>query len=128
MKANYLSLTDAAFLYQETDQVPMSIASVQLLELPQDVDPAAFIAGFKQILLEKLPQVPYLSQRLSNPTSMLDHPQWETDHNFDISRHVYTVEVPAPGAQADIENTIAELHATPIDRRYPLWDYAILCG
>ncbi len=128
MPANYLSLTDAAFLYQETTAVPMSIASVQLLELPAGVSEDAFIQGFKQILLEKLPQVPYLTRRLATPLSTLDHPRWETTQDFDITRHVHRVQVPAPGAQADIERTIAELHAAPMDRAHPLWDYAILCG
>ncbi len=124
----YLNIADAAFLYQETDRTPMSIASVQILELPKGTTTEHFIEGLKQVLTERLDRVPYLTRKLSTPTSTWDQPRWETTTDFDINRHVYAVQVNAPGAQADIEKAIEELHETPLDRSQPLWDYAVLHG
>ena len=41
---------DAGFLYNETPRSPQHIASVQVLELPDGVDTARFVADLKQLL------------------------------------------------------------------------------
>ena len=123
-----LSATDAGFLYAETPLCPMHVASVQVMALPDGVSEDEFIASLKPFIAARRHWVPYLTNRLQATPFDLDHPLWVRDPDFDIDRHIYRVDVPAPGGQAELERTIAELHATPMDRRRPLWEIALLCG
>lgn len=123
-----LTNTDAAFLHMESERTPMHIASVQVLELPEGQTPDQFIAGLKHLLSSRADQVPYLTNRLQESPLGIDQPVWVRAEDFDINRHVYRVEVPAPGSQAELEATIAMLHEEPLDRAHPLWEYAVLCG
>lgn len=123
-----LSATDAGFLYAETPLCPMHVASVQVMALPDGVSDDEFIASLKPFIAARRHLVPYLTNRLQTTSFDLDHPLWVRDPDFDIDRHIYRVDVPAPGGQAELERTIAELHATPMDRRRPLWEIAVLCG
>ncbi|MFK7915565.1 MAG: wax ester/triacylglycerol synthase family O-acyltransferase [Pseudomonadales bacterium] len=123
-----LTNTDAAFLHMESERMPMHIASVQVLELPEGQSPDQFIGGLKRLLVERIDQVPYMTNRLQHAPLGLDQPVWVRAEDFDINRHVYRVEVPAPGGQAELEATIAKLHEEPLDQAHPLWEYAVLCG
>ena len=123
-----LSATDAGFLYAETPLCPMHVASVQVMELPEGVSEDEFIEQLKPFIAARSHLVPYLTNRLQDTPFDLDHPLWVRDPEFDVSRHIYRVDVPAPGGQAELEQTIAELHATPMDRGRPLWEIAVLCG
>ena len=123
-----LSATDAGFLYAETPLCPMHVASVQVMALPDGVSEDEFIASLKPFIAARRHLVPYLTNRLQATPLDLDHPLWVRDPDFDIDRHIYRVDVPAPGGQAELERTIAELHATPMDRSRPLWEMAVLCG
>ena len=123
-----LSATDAGFLYAETPLCPMHVASVQVMALPDGVSEDEFIASLKPFIAARRHLVPYLTNRLQATPFDLDHPLWVRDPDFDIDRHIYRVDVPAPGGQAELERTIAELHATPMDRSRPLWEMAVLCG
>lgn len=119
---------DAGFLYSETPRAPQHIASIQVLELPDGVSTAKFIADLKQLLLERLHLVPYFSRKLQAVPFQLDHPEWVHDEDFDIDNHVRQAEVAAPGGRAELEATIADLHARPLDRSRPLWELWVLTG
>ena len=123
-----LSATDAGFLYAETPLCPMHVASVQVMALPEGVSEDEFIATLRPCIAARSHMVPYLTNRLQATPFDLDHPVWVRDPDFDISRHIYRVDVPAPGGQTELEQTIAELHAAPLDRSRPLWEMAVLCG
>lgn len=119
---------DAAFLYAETQRAPQHIASVQVLELPEGVDPDSFIGNLKQLLRDRAHLVPYITNRLQWVPFQLDHPVWVRDVAFDVNDHVRQVEVPAPGGREALEATIAQLHAQPLDRTRPLWEIWVLTG
>ncbi len=123
-----LSATDATFLYAETDDCPMSIASLQYMQLPADVDIDAFVAALKEFTVARLDWVPYLTNKVQFSSGLLGHPNWIKDPAFDINNHVYTVAVPAPGGRKQVEQTVARLHETPLDRNRPLWDLVVLTG
>ncbi|MDZ7669326.1 MAG: wax ester/triacylglycerol synthase family O-acyltransferase [Gammaproteobacteria bacterium] len=79
---------DAGFLYSETPRAPQHIASVQVLELPDGVNPTDFIADFKQLLVSRAHLVPYFTNKLQWVPFQLDHPEWVGDEAFDIDNHV----------------------------------------
>ena len=123
-----LSATDANFLYAETDDCPMNIASLQYMALPPDVTEQAFVASLKEFLLARLQWVPYLTNKLQFSAGVFGHPNWVKDDAFNIDNHVYTVAVPAPGGLKQVEQTVARLHERPLDRSRPLWDLVVLTG
>ena len=123
-----LSATDANFLYAETQDCPMSIASLQYMALPPGVSEVQFVKGLKQFLLARLDWVPYLTNKVQFASGIWGHPNWVKAQDFDIDNHVYTLPVPAPGGLKQVEQVIARLHEQPLDRSRPLWDLVILTG
>jgi diacylglycerol O-acyltransferase len=119
---------DAAFLYNETERAPQHIASIQVVEIPGEREPAELVADFKATVAQRLHLVPYLTNRLQATPFDLDHPVWVRDPDFDIDRHVLEYRVAAPGGRAEFEAAIAELHAVPLDRSRPLWQIWVLTG
>jgi len=117
---------DAGFLYSETSCAPQHIASVQVLELPPDTRIDDFIAAFKRLLVARVHLVPYFTNKLQFVPLNLDHPVWVRDEAFDIDRHVHRIEVPHPGGRKEFEETIAAIHAQPLDRTRPLWEIWVL--
>ncbi len=125
---NRLGALDAGFLYNETERCPHHIASVQVLEPQPGTIPGQFVAQLKALLLERIHLVPYFTNKLQRVPFGLDHPVWVRDGDFDIDHHVRSIEVPAPGGRSEFEATIAELHASPLDMKRPLWDLWVLTG
>lgn len=123
-----LGALDAGFLYNETARAPQHIASVQILELPGEVDEVEFVANVKSLLMERIHLVPYFTNKLKFVPFNLDHPVWVKDQTFSIDNHVHSIEVPAPGDRAAMEQTIATLHEQRLDRSRPLWDFWVLTG
>lgn len=123
-----LSGLDASFLYNETMRSPQNIASVQLFELPAGKDVDAFIEELRALFVSRMHLVPYLGNRLQHVPYMTDHPIWVRDGDFDVRRHIYAVDLPAPGGLRELEDTVAEIHEQRYDRARPLWRTVVLRG
>ena len=125
---NKLTATDASFIYAETKDCPMSIASLQYMQLPDNTTVEEFVSSLKHFISQRTHLVPYLTSRLEHASGNLDHPNWVKDADFDINNHIYTVAVPAPGGFKQVEQTVARLHEHALPRHQPLWDIAVLTG
>src|SRR5262245_23783724 len=124
---NQLNMIDAAFLYVETPYSPMHIAGLQILEVPQDKR-RSFFDEIKRHIAARAPAVDFMTRRLVTSPFDLDHPHWQTIDRLDINHHVRRVVLPKPGSIAQMEETIARLHAEPLDRSKPLWQYCLIEG
>lgn len=122
-----LSVTDASFLYAETDRTPMTVASIQLLAL-DGYERDSFLASLKALILERKHLVQYLNHKPVFAPGQFDHPVWIEDPDFDIDNHVYAVDVGGSGSMADLEATIARLHSERFDRSRPLWRLLVIDG
>jgi diacylglycerol O-acyltransferase len=122
-----LSVTDASFLYTETDSTPMTVASVQLLTR-DDYQREPFLASLKALILERKHLVQYLNHKPVFAPGRFDHPEWIEDPDFDIDNHVYAVDVGGQGSMADLEALIARLHSERFDRSRPLWRLLVIDG
>ena len=123
-----LSATDAAFLYSETEHTPNTIAAVQILELPENMDADAFLEQLSEHYSDRMHLLPYLYSKVRFAPGNIDHPVWVTDPDFSIDNHVYIEELPAPGSMLELENRVAEIHAEILDRNKPLWRLVIFKG
>src|SRR5690606_284031 len=76
----------------------------------------------------RLQRLPRFRRRIAEVPLGLGRPTWVDDEDFDIARHVRVIEVPGAGRDQDLLDLCASLYATTLDRRYPLWDLALVDG
>lgn len=122
-----LKILDASFLYAETANTPMHVAAVQLFELPRGRE-EGFFESLRGYIGDRVHLIPFMTRRLKTTPLGMDHPVWVRDDRFDINYHVQRTRVPAPGTQSQLEQTVARLHETPLDRSRPLWQYWLIEG
>jgi HAD superfamily hydrolase (TIGR01490 family) len=65
--------------------------------------------------------VPRMRQRVVEPALALGTPTWATDPDFDLSRHVHRIQLPAPGSMRQLLDIVQDFAAEPFDRDHPLW-------
>jgi diacylglycerol O-acyltransferase / wax synthase len=121
-----LSFVDALFLYMETPETPMHVASVTIFqpETPQD----DLFARFRQHVAARLDLLPSYRRRLAPTPLRIDQPTWVVEEKVDIDYHVRHEALPRPGGMKELRTLIARLHAVPLDRSRPLWEYHFIEG
>jgi diacylglycerol O-acyltransferase / wax synthase len=122
-----LKMADAAFLYAETTNSPMHIAGLQILEVPPERRNTFFVE-MQRYVAERASTINFMTRRLVDSPLGLDHPHWETVRRIDIDQHVRLIVLPKPGSIAQLEALVARLHAQPLDRNRPLWEYHLIEG
>ena len=122
-----LSLLDASFLYAETASVPMNIAGLQHLDVPEK-QREAFFRSLQNHLEDRVHLVRFMTRRLKYTPFGFDHPIWVRDADFDIDEHVKRIRLPAPGTPQQLEQLVARLHEKRLDRSRPLWEFWLIEG
>jgi len=72
--------------------------------------------------------VPRMRQRVLEPALALGTPAWVTDGDFDLSRHVHRIGLPAPGTLRQLLDVVQDFAAAPLDRDRPLWQALLVEG
>ena len=121
MEIERLTATEQVMVW--ADRVwPQDIAALAILERAPSLDAvAASVAGRVQL-------VPRFRQLLKMPASELGAPYWVDDPAFDVSRHIHTLALPAPGDEPALLATAAELMGRRLDPAQPLWEMWFLTG
>jgi WS/DGAT/MGAT family acyltransferase len=117
-----LSPLDAAFLYLETDEGPLHVGGISIVE--GDVRASALAAH----LATGLHETPRYRQRVASPPLGLGHPVWERDRAFALDQHVIESRVAPPGDEAALRAHAAALLARRLPRDRPLWDLNVVRG
>ena len=125
MKA--MSGVDGAFLHLETAETPMHVASLSLFDLPPRYR-RDFAAAMRRQIGRRLRLVPAFTRRLAPLPLQLANPVWVDGDDVDLDHHVQSLELPAPGTQAQLQACVAGLHAQRLDRHHPLWRVVIITG
>ncbi len=121
-----LSGLDASFLHLETAEMPMHVGAAHVLELPPGYR-GNWTAQLRRHLRERLPAMPALSRKLVAMPLGLANPAW-VDCEVDMGYHVTEVRLPKPGGYEAFAQVVAELHAQPLDRSRPLWQFTVVKG
>ena len=58
----------------------------------------------------------------------LANPVWVDDDDVDLDYHVRHVMLPRPGTMRQLEQYVARLHSTLLDRSRPLWEFFVIDG
>ncbi|HOU66080.1 MAG TPA: wax ester/triacylglycerol synthase family O-acyltransferase, partial [Thermomonas sp.] len=121
-----LSGLDASFLHLETAEMPMHVGAAHVLELPPGYR-GNWTAQLRRHLRERLPAMPALSRKLVAMPLGLANPAW-VDCEVDMGYHVTEVRLPKPGGYEAFARVVADLHAQPLDRSRPLWQFTVVKG
>ena len=116
-----LSWGDALFLYLERPGMPLSIASVAVL------DGSIALADCIEFVDSKLPLIPRYFERVVFPPLNIGLPTWEYDPEFDIHNHIRELRLQR-GNDAELKAAAARILSVNMDRRHPLWDITLMQG
>ncbi|MBK7676217.1 MAG: wax ester/triacylglycerol synthase family O-acyltransferase [Candidatus Accumulibacter sp.] len=124
-----MSGLDGVFLHLETPATPMHVAALYLIEPAADRERDTDFAGeIGRQLLPRLALAPFFRARLAPMPLQFANPVWIDGGVPDFSYHLRRIVLPAAASFADLEACVSGLHATLLDRRYPLWELAIIEG
>ena len=113
--------SEAMFLYFERKEMPLHIGCVAVLDGPFDEESV-------QVLASRLPEIPRYRQRVMFTPLNVAHPSWEDDPAFDIRNHIFRVNIPQPGTDAQLSELAGNIFTPLMDRNKPLWDLTIVDG
>jgi diacylglycerol O-acyltransferase / wax synthase len=127
MSKKSLSGLDASFLYLETPEQPMHVASMCLYELPA-AKKRGFLKAVRTHLEKRMHLAPLFTNALAYAPYSLGHPHWERAENVDLSYHVQRITIAKPGTLHQLEAAVAKEHSRLMDRARPLWQFTIFDG
>jgi diacylglycerol O-acyltransferase / wax synthase len=127
MSKRALSGLDASFLYLETAEQPMHVASMCLYEVPAKKK-RSFVNDVKAHLASRIHLAPIFTNVLAYAPYDLGHPHWEHVDKIDFDYHVQRITVAKPGTMHQLEAAVAKEHARLMDRSRPLWQFTVFDG
>jgi len=122
-----LSGIDASFLHLETPETPMHIGSLMLFELPEGYK-GDYYEDVKALLGKRLHLSALLNRKLAQMPFQLAEPVWIEDDQIELEYHVRSATLRRPGTMAQLEELVARLHASLLDRSRPLWEMYVIDG
>jgi diacylglycerol O-acyltransferase / wax synthase len=122
-----LSGLDASFLYLETAEQPMHVASMCLYDVPPKLK-RGFAKSVKEHIAKRMHLAPLFSNVLAYAPYDLGHPHWEPADDIDLDYHIQRITIAKPGTMHQLEAAVAKEHSTLMDRGRPLWQFTIFDG
>jgi diacylglycerol O-acyltransferase len=122
-----LSAQDAGFLYTETPETPMHVGTLSVFA-PTEMDFETIVQRFRDHTVARFDLLPSYRRRLQAAPLNLDHPVWVREENIDLGYHIQHRTLSSPGTIAQLRALAADLHAVPLDRARPLWQYHLIDG
>ncbi|MEO8936784.1 MAG: wax ester/triacylglycerol synthase family O-acyltransferase [Burkholderiaceae bacterium] len=124
---NHLSGMDASFLHLETPETPMHVGGMHTLELPAGYS-GDFYEDFRQHIIDRLHVSDVFTRKLALMPFEMSNPVWVQDDDVDIDYHIRRVTLPKPGTHKQLEQYVARLHSSLLDRSRPLWEFFVIDG
>ncbi len=122
-----MSGLDARFLFSETSTAHMHTMKVVVVDVSGRTHqlPADELAA---LIEDRLRRMPVLRRRVIPVPHDLGNPVVIDDPDFEISHHLRTTTVAAPGGTRELNEVIARIAEMPLPRDRPLWEMTIVDG
>jgi len=127
MSLKHLSSLDATFLHLETPEMPMHVGALHVLDLPEGCS-GDFFEDAKAFIAARLHLADIFTRKLALMPFDLADPVWVEDENIDIDYHVRQISLPKPGSNRQLQQYVARLHSSLLDRSRPLWEFFFIDG
>ena len=124
---HHLTSMDAAFLHLETPEMPMHVGSLMLFELPKGYQ-GDYYEDVKAMIGKRLHIAAILGRKLATMPFELAEPVWIDDDDIDIGYHVRSLTLRRPGTMEQLDQLVARLHSSLLDRSRPLWEMYVIEG
>ncbi len=123
-----LAPLDSLFLYTETRDTMMHVASLLTFSIPKK-DAKSFMLGLLEELRSSAEICPPWNMKLKHPM-LLAHPgqAWVEDTEFDLDYHVRRSALPSPGDERELGVLVSRLHSHPLDFSRPPWEMHVIEG
>lgn len=117
--------SDAVFLYRETPTSLMHTLKVLILDKKaREVSYATIYQDVKK----RVDANPLTRQRILGVPFGIHHPVMVDDPDFDLKAHIFRAAIPAPGSMRELDQMVAQIGSTQLDRTRPLWELWVLEG
>jgi diacylglycerol O-acyltransferase len=113
---------DALLLYSETPNVHTHTLKIAIFD-KGGPDASFGFDEFCQIVAQRLHVLEPLRYKLVDIPWRLHRPMWLQNCDVDLEYHLRRVQVPAPGDRRELDRIVGEIASTPLDRRFPLWEF-----
>ncbi|MCX7893225.1 MAG: wax ester/triacylglycerol synthase family O-acyltransferase, partial [Burkholderiales bacterium] len=123
----HLTGLDAAFLHLETPEMPMHVGSLSLVELPAGYA-GDYYEAVKAHVASRMHLAEVFHRKLALMPFELANPVWVEDEDVDLDYHVRRIVLSKPGSFRQLEQYVARLHSTLLDRSRPLWEIYVFEG
>jgi len=123
----HLTGLDAAFLHIETPEMPMHVGSLSLVELPAGYA-GDYYEAVKTHVASRMHLAEVFHRKLALMPFELANPVWVEDEDVDLDYHVRRIVLSKPGSFRQLEQYVARLHSTLLDRSRPLWEIYVFEG
>lgn len=124
---DHLSGMDAMFLHLESAEMPMHVGALHVLEVPEELR-EEFFESVRTFVAQRIHLASIFTRKLANMPFDLSNPVWVEDEDTDLDHHVHHITLPKPGSNRQLQQTIARLHSSLLDRSRPLWEIYIIDG
>ncbi len=123
----HLSGLDATFLHLETPEMPMHVGSLNVLDLPKGYK-GDFYEDAKKFMASRIHLADVFTRKLALMPFDMTNPVWVEDDDIDLDYHVRHITLPKPGTNRQLQQYVARLHSSLIDRSRPMWEFYIIDG
>ncbi|MFZ1063693.1 MAG: wax ester/triacylglycerol synthase family O-acyltransferase [Acidimicrobiales bacterium] len=124
----FLDPLDSAFLLLETPGTSMNIGAVIELDFGDLLDPEARFNLISSNIAARVHEIPIFTKRIVRAPFDLTWPVLIEDRNFDFTKHVLRVALPAPGTPDQFDALISQFLSQPLSQRRPLWQLLVIEG
>jgi diacylglycerol O-acyltransferase / wax synthase len=124
---NHLSGLDATFLHLESPEMPMHVGSLNVLDLPEGYA-GEFYEEAKQRVAERMHLADLFTRKLALMPFDISNPVWVEDEDIDLDYHMRHITLPKPGSNRQLQQYVARLHSSLLDRSRPLWEFYVIDG
>jgi WS/DGAT/MGAT family acyltransferase len=124
-----LSAQDLTFLLAESENNPMHVGAVAILEAGPMLNEAGGcdIDRYRRTVESVLHWIPRYRQKLAY-IPFENWPVWVDDRYFDIGYHVRHIALPRPGTLEQLHEIAGRIMARRLDRERPLWEIWVIEG